>query len=167
MFVDPIGHTRDIRVVEYSPGMDVTSSARARTAPRAYGSADTRSSRDSAQGNQSKRLGGPVSAGWPVPVTVRPRKDGGIFDAETGRQLLTLQARATYFEDAHYSPNGRYGTWSPLRARAGTARIFDSTTGRLFLEFGNQGAEISRVAYQSPDGLRIVTASKRTRLPCL
>ena len=68
-----------------------------------------------------------------------------IWDAETGKELLTLKGRNVYVSSAAFSPDGK-------RVVAG-GRIWDAKTGQELLTIKDAGAGIGF----SPDGKRVLS----------
>jgi WD40 repeat protein/transcriptional regulator with XRE-family HTH domain len=81
-----------------------------------------------------------------------------VFDAQSGSMLISLPAFAGEAIEVLYSPDGAR---LALASNGGTVRIFDSTNGRLLLEFptshGGSEEQLWQIAF-SPDGKRLGTA---------
>ncbi len=79
-----------------------------------------------------------------------------VRDAQTGACLLRINGHpSSGTQCARFSPDGRQivtGSWD------GTARLWDSCTGKLLSEFKGHGKYVHSVAF-SPDGKRIITGS--------
>ena len=91
---------------------------------------------------ESKNVRRSVSAGWPPVRPFGQKKDGR--GSSTPRPPAATHVAGPCdpaLRTLITGPNGRYVVTAGSEGRT---RIFDSTTGRLFLEFGNQRAEISR-----------------------
>ena len=79
---------------------------------------------------------------------------GGVWDAATGKILLSLSSRAGQLTCIAFSPDGR------RIATAGgdsTARIWDAAAGKVLLTLSGHTDTINRVAF-SPDGKLMATA---------
>ncbi len=75
-----------------------------------------------------------------------------VWDAATGRELLTLKGHTRDVSSVMYSPDGKYLLTG---SHAGTAKVWDAATGQVKLTLkGPEG--FSSVAF-SPDGKRIIT----------
>lgn len=76
-----------------------------------------------------------------------------VFDAESGKPLLTLATISEVVTDVAFSPDV---TRIAVADDHGTLRIYDSATGQMLLNFVAHTAAIQKIAY-SPDGTRIAT----------
>ena len=77
-----------------------------------------------------------------------------VWDAGSGKELLTLSGHSSSVESVAWSPNGkRLATGS----YDGTAKVWDAETGKELLTLGQRGL-VNSVAW-SPDGKRLATAS--------
>ena len=78
-----------------------------------------------------------------------------VWDAATGKELLSLSGHSSYIRGLAFSPDGRrIATASADR----TAKVFDAATGKLQVTFRGHLASVLSVAF-SPDGQRLVTGS--------
>jgi WD40 repeat protein/tRNA A-37 threonylcarbamoyl transferase component Bud32 len=78
-----------------------------------------------------------------------------VWDAATGRELLTLNGHTQEVYGVALSPDGkRIATGSEDQ----TAKVWDAATGRELLTLNGHTQEVNSVAF-SPDGKRIVTGS--------
>jgi hypothetical protein len=78
-----------------------------------------------------------------------------VWDASSGKELLTLKGHSAPIRSVAFSPDGqRIVTGSEDR----TARVWDASSGKDPLTFEGHTLEILFVAF-SPDGQRIVTGS--------
>src|SRR5205823_4358880 len=78
-----------------------------------------------------------------------------VFDAATGRALVTLAGHAGSVVTASFSPDGR----SIVTASTDhTGKIFDAESGRELLPLLGHAAYVTGVAF-SPDGRRVLTSS--------
>ena len=78
-----------------------------------------------------------------------------IWDARSGKEVLTLKGHDGYILSAAYSPDGkRIVTGSSDR----TAKIWDTASGKEVLTLNAHHDTVSAVAF-SPDGQRVLTAS--------
>jgi hypothetical protein len=88
-------------------------------------------------------------------VTASGDGTGRVWDADTGRELLSLDGHSDLVMSARFSPDGRRIVTS---SRDQTARVWDAASGKELLTLrGHRGWVISAVF--SPDGSSIVTAS--------
>ncbi len=79
-----------------------------------------------------------------------------VWDAASGRRLLTLEGNSDWVNGVAFSPDGsRIATASDDR----TARVWDASSGKILLELSGHDGSVVGVAF-SPDGRRIATASK-------
>jgi WD40 repeat protein len=81
--------------------------------------------------------------------------DGGarVWDAETGRDLLSLSGHANWVENVAFSPDGkRLATASPTDK---TVKVWDAETGLELLTVPGSGG----VAF-SPDGHRLASGTE-------
>jgi WD40 repeat protein len=88
-------------------------------------------------------------------VTSSSDNTAKVWDAGTGREILTLPGHTHFVYRVAYSPDGKRiatGSWDK------TAKVWDATTGRLLFTLEGHANLICGLAY-SPDGKRIVTAS--------
>jgi WD40 repeat protein len=78
-----------------------------------------------------------------------------VFDADTGKELLTLKGHTNSNWGLDFNSDG---TRLVTAGRDGTARIWDAGTGKLLLTFKGHTSTIGAVHF-SPDDARIVTSS--------
>jgi WD40 repeat protein len=78
-----------------------------------------------------------------------------VWEAATGRELLTLEGHRSCVESVAWSPDGqRLATGSVDN----TAKVWEAATGRELLTFFDHQDRITSVAW-SPDGKRLATGS--------
>ena len=79
-----------------------------------------------------------------------------VWDAETGRELLTLTGYDSHFTSASYSPDGkRILTTSDDK----TTKVWDANTGQELLTLTGYDSHFTSASY-SPDGNQIITNGK-------
>jgi len=90
-------------------------------------------------------------------VTASDDETARVWDAETGKELLTLiKGHRGSVWSAAFSPDGRRVVTVPWD---GTARIWDAETGNEILTLKRHSGWVLSAAF-SPDGRRVVTASR-------
>ncbi len=91
-------------------------------------------------------------------VAIAGGNRAAVFDAQSGAELFALPSFAGPGAEVLFSPDGAR---LALASRAGRVRIFDSTNGRLLLEFATGRAEsdirLRQIAF-SPDGQQLAVA---------
>jgi hypothetical protein len=85
-----------------------------------------------------------------------------VWDAATGRELLTLRGHTASVQGVAYSPDGRR---IASAGNDGTAKLWDAATGQEALTLRVQSPFVFGVAY-SPDGRHIALTVGRTVLVC-
>ena len=115
--------------------------------------------RSTLKGHDARVWSATYSADGQRIVTASMDKTAKVWDAQTGKELMTLTGHHdSEVKSAAYSPNGERivtaGSWN------GTARIWDAQTGTELLTLSHAGGIVS--AAYSPDGQWIVTASGDT-----
>jgi hypothetical protein len=78
-----------------------------------------------------------------------------VWEAASGRELLTLKKHTGPIQSVAFSPDGQRivtGSWDQ------TAKVWETTTGKELLTLKGHGLGVASVAF-SPDGQRIVTGS--------
>jgi WD40 repeat protein len=78
-----------------------------------------------------------------------------VWDADTGRELVTLRGHASRVYSASFSGDGRRvvtGSWDF------TARVWDADTGRELVTLRGHASRVYSASF-SGDGRRVVTAS--------
>jgi WD40 repeat protein len=88
-------------------------------------------------------------------VTASADKTARVWDARTGRPVVTFKGHADIVQSARFSPDGE------RIVSAGddkTAKVWDAKTGTVLQTLGGHAAGVTAAAF-SPDGARIVTAS--------
>jgi len=89
-------------------------------------------------------------------VTASWDNTGRVWDAETGREIASLNGHQGYVWTAAFSPDGKRivtASWDK------TARVWDAETGREIASLNGHQSSVWTAAF-SPDGKRIVTASE-------
>ena len=79
-----------------------------------------------------------------------------VWDAETGKELLTLSGHEDSVTSVAWSPDGKRlatGSWDD------TAKVWDAETGKELLTLNGHRDAVSSVAW-SPDGKRLATGSE-------
>jgi Flp pilus assembly protein TadD len=88
-------------------------------------------------------------------VTASSDGTATLWEATSGRELLTLKGHSNWIFSAAFSPDGqRIVTGSEDQ----TAKVWDAISGRELLTLKGHSGEIASVAF-SPDGQRIVSGS--------
>ena len=88
-------------------------------------------------------------------ATASQDKTAKVWDAKTGKLLMTLKGHTDSVNGIVYSPDGkRIATTSDDH----TAKVWDATTGEALLTFSGHTNVVKRIAF-SPDGTRLVTTS--------
>jgi WD40 repeat protein/transcriptional regulator with XRE-family HTH domain len=88
-------------------------------------------------------------------ATASQDKTAKIWDAATGKLLITLRGHRESVNGIVYSPDGkRIATTSDDH----TAKVWDADTGKVLLTLSGHANIVHRIAF-SPDGSRIVTTS--------
>jgi WD40 repeat protein/serine/threonine protein kinase len=88
-------------------------------------------------------------------VTGNTDKTSTVWDAATGKELLTLKGHSNYITSVAFSPEGqRIVTGSEDH----TAKVWDAASGKELLTLTGHSDRVNSVAF-SPDGRRIVTGS--------
>ena len=77
-----------------------------------------------------------------------------MWEAQTGKELMTLTGHDGAVRSAVYSPNGQ---WILTASWDRTAKVWDAQTGQELFTLKGHDDWVWSVAY-SPDGQRIVTA---------
>jgi len=88
-------------------------------------------------------------------VTASLDETAKIWDAASGRLLLSLEGHGGPVSFAAFSPDG---TRVVTASWDGTARICDAASGKLLASLDGHRSRVSSVAF-SPDGTRVVTTS--------
>lgn len=81
-----------------------------------------------------------------------------IWDAETGRQVLTLTGHEHVVQSVAYAPDGQRVVTGSLD---NTAKLWDAGNGRVMLTLKGHTSGVNAVAF-SPDGRRVATGSQDT-----
>lgn len=89
-------------------------------------------------------------------VTASADKTARIWDAESGKALVTLAGHLHVVDSAAFSPDGKRIVTA---SRDRTARIWDAEIGKELVALRGHGGFVGPAAF-SPDGKRIVTASE-------
>jgi WD40 repeat protein len=90
-------------------------------------------------------------------VTASNGETAKIWDAETGKEFLTLWGYPASFNSAVFSSDGRRvitGSWDE------TAKIWDAETGKELLTLKGHIEDVQSAVF-SPDGRRVLTTSAR------
>ena len=87
-------------------------------------------------------------------VTASMDETAKVWDAETGRELLTLKGHTRSVNSVAFSPDSRRIVTGSSDE---TAKVWDAETGRELLSLTRHTGEVRSVAF-SPDGRRIATA---------
>jgi WD40 repeat protein len=87
-------------------------------------------------------------------VTASYDRTAKLWDARTGRLVVTVSGRLSSAGTVEFSPDGKRF----ITANEDTANVWDSTTGKLVFTLRGHAAEISTPTFSS-DGLLIATAS--------
>merc|ERR1712196_217021 len=91
----------------------------------------------------------------------------GIWDAESGQELLILEGYSEYVSSVSFSPDGRRivsGGCDVFSIGSGgekTIRIWDAESGQELLKLEGHSGYVSSVSF-SPDGRRIVSGGDKT-----
>merc|ERR1712196_264785 len=91
----------------------------------------------------------------------------GIWDAESGQELLILEGYSEYVSSVSFSPDGRRivsGGCDVFSIGSGgekTIRIWDAESGQELLKLEDHSDSVSSVSF-SPDGRRIVSGGDNT-----
>src|SRR5579885_1651981 len=79
-----------------------------------------------------------------------------VWDAATGKTLVTYRGHSAYLNGAFWSPDGtRIVTTSADK----TAQVWDASTGKTIVTYRGHTGEVALAGW-SPDGKRIATASQ-------
>lgn len=83
---------------------------------------------------------------------------GTVWDATTGKQLLTFSGHQDFINDVSFNPDGHQIATS---SHDGTVRIWDATTGQesLVLSVASESGSMLRGVAFSPDGKRVAVVS--------
>src|SRR5262249_18757571 len=79
-----------------------------------------------------------------------------VWDAATGRLLLTLFGHSSYPNTVAFSADG---TYRASASEDGTAKIWDATSGKELITLAGHTSGLESAAF-SPDGNRLYTASR-------
>ncbi|HUG90078.1 MAG TPA: protein kinase [Planctomycetaceae bacterium] len=88
-----------------------------------------------------------------------------VFDAESGRELLSLEASTGIFMDIEVSPDGRFAVsghaqwWDDMQQQDHMIRVWDLAEGRLARVIDGHSYQVLAVAW-SPDGRSILSGSR-------
>src|SRR5262249_46733275 len=86
-----------------------------------------------------------------------------VWDAASGRPLLSLPGRHTGFPPLAFSPDGaRIAAAGPLLPERSVVKVWDAATGQQRLSLRGHAAWLDCLAF-SPDGARIASGSSDTR----
>jgi len=95
------------------------------------------------------------SGEWARPGGETPG-EARVWNAATGRELITLRGHTAAVRSAAFSPDG---AGIATGSQDGTAKVWDAATGQELVTLKGHAAGLHCVAF-SPDGTRIVTGSR-------
>jgi WD40 repeat protein len=92
------------------------------------------------------------------PKTRKSWSEMKVWDAATGKELLSLKGHTGYVRSVAYSPDGKRivsGSGGFFR-QLGEVKVWDAATGQLLLSLKDRSDGVNSVAY-SPDGKRVAS----------
>ena len=151
----PIGHTKSVNYVQFSPdGKKIVTFSNDKTVK--IWDVITGSILADLIGHTNYVTVGKFSPDGKRVATASDDSTAKIWDAVTGKLLIDLKGHKGYISTVQFSPDGK-----KLVTASGdtTAKIWDAATGKLLLDLEGHFAQVNNVQF-SPDGTKVVTASE-------
>lgn len=151
----PIGHTKSVNYVQFSPdGKKIVTFSNDKTVK--IWDVITGSILADLTGHTNYVTVGKFSPDGKRVATASDDSTAKIWDAVTGKLLIDLKGHKGYISTVQFSPDGKKVVTASGDT---TVKIWDAVTGKLLLDLKEHFAQVNTVQF-SPDGTKIVTASE-------
>ncbi|MBP6022750.1 beta-propeller domain-containing protein [Ferruginibacter sp.] len=151
----PIGHTKSVNYVQFSPdGKKIVTFSNDKTVK--IWDVITGSILADLTGHTNYITVGKFSPDGKKVATASDDSTAKIWDAVTGKLLIDLKGHKGYISTVQFSPDGKKVVTASGDT---TVKIWDATTGKLLLDLKEHFAQVNNVQF-SPDGTKVVTASE-------
>lgn len=151
----PIGHTKSVNYVQFSPdGKKIVTFSNDKTVK--IWDVITGSILADLTGHTNYVTVGKFSPDGKRVATASDDSTAKIWDAVTGKLLIDLKGHKGYISTVQFSPDGKRVVTASGDT---TVKIWDAATGKLLLDLKEHFAQVNNVQF-SPDGTKVVTASE-------